>query len=519
MGRFPQASPQWTDQWTNWEGGLGMSEKGVFRLSAESMLATVGLSIVVAVSMTMPVDAAVPSQPMVQVTMSSGQLLSVSCTSPTSCTAVGTAVGRTLVESWNGSAWSVVPSPNVGSIDSSLDSVSCTSTANCVAAGVSYTTTSVYQILLESWNGTAWSVTSAPLPSGTDSSFTSVSCTSTTNCMAVGYHHDPSDQILNLIESWNGSAWSIDSSPATSGNTSFLRSVSCTSTTDCKAVGQTQECPPMLGCLASQILIESWNGSAWSIMSVPNENATDSLFSVSCTSSTQCVATGGYYDMSTGVLKTVVESWDGTTWAAVYGPSPGPVGSGLVSVSCSGSNNCVTVGQSQAVSPPPGEQTLVANWDGTTLSLASSPNPSSTFDELDGVACPTSTKCVAVGYLRSPSVAQTLIESWDGTTWSVIPSPNVGVAITTTSLPGGTVGSAYSATLVATGGNPPYTWKLVSGSKLPKGLKLNKATGGISGTPKLAGTTTFTVEVRDTKTTTKPHTRGVATATLSIAVS
>jgi hypothetical protein len=33
------------------------------------------------------------------------------------------------------------------------------------------------------------------------------------------------------------------------------------------------------------------------------------------------------------------------------------------------------------------------------------------------------------------------------------------------------------------------------------------------------GTTTFTVEVRDTRTTTKPHTRGVATATLSIAVS
>ncbi len=496
-----------------------MSETRVFRLSAETILAAVGLSIVMAVSLTIPVDAAVPSQPMARVTLSSGQLLSVSCTSPTSCTAVGTAVGRTLVESWNGSAWSVIPSPNVGSIDSSLDSVSCASTTNCVAAGVSYTTMSVYQVLVESWNGTAWSVTSAPVPSGTDSSFTSVSCTSTANCTAVGYHHDPSNQILNLIESWNGSAWSIDSSPATSGNTSFLRSVSCTSTTDCKAVGQTQECPPMLGCLASQILIESWNGSAWSIMSVPNENATDSLFGVSCTSSMQCVATGGYYDMSAGVLKTLVESWDGTTWSVVYGPSAGPVGSGLVSVSCSGSTNCVTVGQSQSVSPPPGEQTLVARWDGTALSVASSPNPSSTFDELDGVSCPTSTDCVAVGYLKSPSVAQTLIETWNGTTWSVIPSPNVGVAITTTSLAGGTVGSAYSATLEATGGNPPYTWKLVSGSKLPKGLKLNKATGVISGTPNLVGTSTFTVEVRDTKTTTKPRTRGVATATLSIAVS
>ena len=80
----------------------------------------------------------------------------------------------------------------------------------------------------------------------------------------------------------------------------------------------------------------------------------------------------------------------------------------------------------------------------------------------------------------------------------VVPSSGAGVGtfyvtatsntltITTTSLPGGTVGQSYpSTTLAATGGNPPYTWKLVKGSgKLPKGLKLNKHTGAISGTPK-----------------------------------
>ena len=51
--------------------------------------------------------------------------------------------------------------------------------------------------------------------------------------------------------------------------------------------------------------------------------------------------------------------------------------------------------------------------------------------------------------------------------------------ISTTSLPTGTVGSSYSATLVATGGTTPYTWSLTSGT-LPTGLQLNASTGAIN---------------------------------------
>lgn len=52
--------------------------------------------------------------------------------------------------------------------------------------------------------------------------------------------------------------------------------------------------------------------------------------------------------------------------------------------------------------------------------------------------------------------------------------------ITTSSLPGGTVGSAYSQTLVATG-TAPITWSIISGSISP--LTLNSSTGAITGTP------------------------------------
>ena len=71
----------------------------------------------------------------------------------------------------------------------------------------------------------------------------------------------------------------------------------------------------------------------------------------------------------------------------------------------------------------------------------------------------------------------------------------LALTVTTSSLPGGTVGTAYSQALAASGGTPPYTWALATGT-LPAGLTLS--TGGtISGTPSAAGSSTFTVRATD----------------------
>jgi predicted small secreted protein len=75
-------------------------------------------------------------------------------------------------------------------------------------------------------------------------------------------------------------------------------------------------------------------------------------------------------------------------------------------------------------------------------------------------------------------------------------SAATGLEITTRQLRGGDVGQAYSGHLSATGGAQPYAWSIVLG-QLPPGLSLNAATGAIVGTPKQAGTFSFTAEVKD----------------------
>ncbi|MFI4879949.1 MAG: beta strand repeat-containing protein [Steroidobacterales bacterium] len=71
--------------------------------------------------------------------------------------------------------------------------------------------------------------------------------------------------------------------------------------------------------------------------------------------------------------------------------------------------------------------------------------------------------------------------------------------ITTTTLPNGQVGAAYSAPLIATGGTTAYTWSLASGT-LPAGLSLDPATGIVSGTPSAAASgTSLTFRVTDSE--------------------
>ncbi|HWQ02945.1 MAG TPA: putative Ig domain-containing protein, partial [Candidatus Nitrosotenuis sp.] len=73
---------------------------------------------------------------------------------------------------------------------------------------------------------------------------------------------------------------------------------------------------------------------------------------------------------------------------------------------------------------------------------------------------------------------------------------NPAVAVTTASLPNGTVGLAYSQFLAATGGTGARVWSIAAGA-LPNNLQLNASTGEISGAPTVAGTFNFTATATD----------------------
>jgi Putative Ig domain len=101
-----------------------------------------------------------------------------------------------------------------------------------------------------------------------------------------------------------------------------------------------------------------------------------------------------------------------------------------------------------------------------------------------------------------------------GSTGTANSNQPTNLAVTTTSLPGGTVGTAYSSAVAASGGSTPYAY---SAGNLPSGLSINSGTGAITGTPaqNSAGTWSATVKVTDS---TQPSSQS-ATASLSIKIS
>ena len=188
----------------------------------------------------------------------------ISCTSPNACTAVGESgpvnAAVLLAERWNGTKWTIQPTPPSppGSTTVALEGVSCTSHTACTAVGNSESA-----LLAERWNGTKWTIQPTPKPVGaTSSSLEGVSCTSPTSCTADGLSFLPSGFESPLAERWNGTKWTIQSTPNPSGSTlTLLLGVSCTLRNACAAVGHSYN-----GTITS--LAERWNGTKWRIQTL-----------------------------------------------------------------------------------------------------------------------------------------------------------------------------------------------------------------------------------------------------------
>ncbi|MFL5872202.1 MAG: S8 family peptidase [Solirubrobacterales bacterium] len=415
-----------------------------------------------------------------------GRLKALSCSSPTSCNAAGE---QLLGYHWNGTIWAsqsiappegrpllnqLTPGPEGGS-GIEVRGLSCPTATVCTAAGKyrpQKTSLSLPVMpLAERWSGASWSTQSTPVPSPrTEVQLEDVSCAGATECLAVGADEYTTG---NLVEAWSGTEWAnvkeltgsatAVSCPTTSvcvetvvynrnqanpeasawklvgsglskrtgskqpiaipagSSATYLRDISCASSTACTAVGYY-----LLGS-EYKPLAESWNGSVWSLQSVPNPtegSAVNAMMSVSCPVGTSvCTAVGE------AASKPVVYRWSGTAWTvSSLSLPPGAVNAGLEGVSCATSTSCKAVGKQRENGQP--TKTLVESWNGTSWSASTSPNPTNEAESvLRSVSCTAASACTAVGNYAVKKVGggeerKTLIESYNGSEWAIQPSTN-----------------------------------------------------------------------------------------------
>jgi hypothetical protein len=171
---------------------------------------------------------------------------------------------QTLIEHWDGTVWSVVPSPSPGG-SGSLSGVTALSGTDVWAVGSSSSRT-----LVEHWDGIGWSVVASPSPGSFSglSAVATVSPRTRRNVWAVGGSFNGSGNDT-LIEHWDGTSWSVVASPSP-GRFNALQGVSAVSQDDVWAVGNgtTDPAAPF----AAETLVEHWDGSSWSIVPSPTRD-------------------------------------------------------------------------------------------------------------------------------------------------------------------------------------------------------------------------------------------------------
>jgi hypothetical protein len=321
----------------------------------------------------------------------------------------------TLAERLNAKGWRIQATANpAGALRSSLSGVSCNLGRVCTAVGGYFDTQGFQSTLAERWAGTTWTIQPTPNPAGSGGSvLNAISCNSSTACTAVGQYAD-NGVYVPLAERWDGSAWTIQTTPVPGGSFSNnLSSVSCPSATRCIAVGSDN--PPRV----TDPLAEGWDGSSWLIQTapLPGDASGGGLTGVSCSTVTACTAVGSY-DNAQGVTQPLVERWDGTSWTIQ--PASSPAGSVFNAVSCPSATWCTAVGSYN------GTSLLAERWDGTSWTIQSIPTPvtSKYGSELTSVSCATATDCTAVEHDLGNS--STWAQHWDGTSWTVQALPNTG---------------------------------------------------------------------------------------------
>jgi hypothetical protein len=255
-----------------------------------------------------------------------------------------------------------------------------------------------------------WHMQAPPEPAGTiQQAATAVSCSSSSACLAIAINAYPhSTDLGTFAETWNGSHWTVRSVP-NGRNNAGLNGVKCRSAHWCMAVGVIKAVPPTGDYVP---VADRWNGRAWAQVKppVPADATTGELAAVACTGTTACTAVGSSVKGG-GAPRPLAERWNGSAWKVQPAPAPPAGGGQLAAVACPAADACRAVGSDN-------KGLFSEVWNGSSWLIRPVPVPAGgSFAELNGVSCTAADFCEAVGSYEQGSTFLPLAEAWNGSHW------------------------------------------------------------------------------------------------------
>ncbi|HEX3272635.1 MAG TPA: hypothetical protein VHR15_18460 [Ktedonobacterales bacterium] len=209
--------------------------------------------------------------------------------------------GPTIVQQWNGSRWAQVTSPSPGTLSNELEGVTALAAKDVWAVGSSAAGT-----LSERWDGISWRVVSTPNKSASDNFLRAVAGSGTNDVWAVGSAFDGKTTQQSLVEHWDGSSWSLSSAPSvnTYGDGS-LYGVAAITPRDAW----------MVGAYIAHWDGSAWKVTSQPQFQF-SENY--SMFGVAAVAPNDVWAVGGQTTTQCGdALPALIEHWDGAKWTRI----------------------------------------------------------------------------------------------------------------------------------------------------------------------------------------------------------
>ncbi len=293
---------------------------------------------------------------------------------------------QTLTEHWDGTQWSTTPSANTSITHTNrLLSVAAVSTDDVWAVGYSSVGTNTIgyaNTLIEHWDGSQWSIVPSPNVGTRNNELWDVTAVSANDVWAVGYYQLPSGNQLTLILHWDGDQWSVIPSPNTPDHfQNYLKGIAASSANDVWAVGISNP--------GSLELALHWDGAQWSIIPTPRVGTDGGdLWGVTALSANDAWAVGVLNHTEGGCTVagcTLALHWNGKNWTWVPSPSPGRFYNLLRRVAAISTDEVWAVGDLQNCMSC--EYTLTERYSDNPCTITS-PTPTPTW-----TPTPTSTPC------------------------------------------------------------------------------------------------------------------------------